>query len=98
MRRALRAVAVALVRLYQRTLSRVLPPTCRFHPSCSAYMIEAIQRHGLLTGGVLGLWRILRCNPFCRGGDDPVQRASQDGQPDTGRLEASSTANELKGT
>ena len=73
--RALVTVVVGIVRLYQRTLSRVLPPTCRFEPSCSSYMIEAIERHGVLRGMGLGLWRILRCNPFCRGGYDPVPPA-----------------------
>lgn len=73
--RALVTLVVGIVRLYQRTLSRVLPPTCRFVPSCSSYMIEAVRRHGPLRGVALGLWRILRCNPFCRGGYDPVPPA-----------------------
>jgi putative membrane protein insertion efficiency factor len=67
----LSAALVCLIRLYQR-LSRVLPGVCRFHPTCSEYMIQAVQTHGLLRGLRLGLWRILRCNPFCRAGDDPV--------------------------
>jgi uncharacterized protein len=62
---------VWLIRLYQR-VSRRLPPVCRFQPSCSSYMIEALQTHGLLRGLALGLYRILRCNPLCRGGFDPV--------------------------
>ena len=64
-------VAVWLIRLYQR-LSRFLPPVCRFQPSCSQYTIEAIERHGLGRGLLLGGWRILRCNPLCKGGVDPV--------------------------
>ena len=63
---------IAMVRLYQRTISRIMPPTCRFAPSCSTYMIQAGERHGACRGMLLGLWRILRCNPFCRGGFDPV--------------------------
>lgn len=67
----LSAALVRLIRLYQR-LSRVFPGVCRFRPTCSEYMIQALQTHGLWQGLRLGLWRILRCNPFCRAGDDPV--------------------------
>jgi len=98
MRRALRALVIGLVRLYQRTVSRVLPPTCRFHPSCSAYMIEAIERHGLLKGVGLGLWRILRCNPFTPGGLDPVPGSSRDERAGAELPGVSSTTNELKST
>lgn len=64
--------ACALIRGYQLTLSRWLPPLCRFEPSCSRYTLEAIRRHGLLRGGWLGLKRLLRCNPLFPGGYDPV--------------------------
>jgi len=67
-----KALAIGLVRCYQRVISPLLPPLCRFTPSCSQYMIEAIQKKGLVRGVVLGLWRILRCNPFVPGGYDPV--------------------------
>lgn len=63
---------VALIRLYKRFLSPLLPPSCRFTPSCSRYTVEAIQKHGALRGSLLGAWRILRCNPFGKGGYDPV--------------------------
>jgi putative membrane protein insertion efficiency factor len=64
---------LALIRLYQLTLSRVLPPnTCRFYPSCSRYGFEAIRRHGAIKGSLLAAWRVLRCNPFNPGGYDPV--------------------------
>lgn len=68
---------VALIRFYQRTISPKHPPSCRFVPTCSAYAIEAIERFGALRGGALALWRILRCNPFCKGGYDPVPEKKQ---------------------
>ncbi|MBS2029906.1 MAG: membrane protein insertion efficiency factor YidD [Deltaproteobacteria bacterium] len=61
-----------LIALYQRLLSPLLPPACRFHPSCSHYAREAISVHGAAKGSLLAAWRILRCQPFCRGGLDPV--------------------------
>jgi uncharacterized protein len=72
MGRAFRAALITAIRIYQRTLSRVLPPSCRFHPSCSAYMIQAVERYGVLRGMAMGVWRICRCNPFSKGGYDPV--------------------------
>jgi uncharacterized protein len=62
---------IALVRLYQLTLSPIIGRQCRFQPTCSHYMIEAVERYGALRGLCKGLWRILRCNPLCRGGYDP---------------------------
>jgi putative membrane protein insertion efficiency factor len=61
-----------LIRGYQKFLSPLFPPTCRFHPSCSQYGYEAIDKHGVLKGGVLAVWRVLRCNPWGKGGFDPV--------------------------
>lgn len=73
MRRAAVAALVACVRCYQHTLHGFLGyGCCRFTPTCSNYMVEALQTHGPLRGLGLGLWRILRCNPFCKGGHDPV--------------------------
>lgn len=66
------AGVLALIRLYQRYVSPWLPPMCRYEPTCSQYTAEAIRRYGLWRGGWLGLKRILRCNPFYPGGDDPV--------------------------
>ena len=63
---------IALVRFYQRCLSPKKAPCCRFTPTCSTYAIEALEKHGALFGLVLTVWRILRCNPFCKGGYDPV--------------------------
>ena len=64
--------ACLLIRVYQLTLSPLLGNCCRFEPTCSHYGAEAIRRHGLIRGGLLAAWRVLRCNPFCRGGYDPV--------------------------
>ena len=61
-----------LVRLYQKYISPIKPATCRFTPTCSAYAIEAFEKRGFFAGFILTVWRILRCNPFCKGGYDPV--------------------------
>ncbi len=68
----MKRIAMVLIRLYQNTLSRVLPPACRFYPSCSQYTYEAINRYGLVRGGWLGVKRLARCHPFNPGGYDPV--------------------------
>jgi putative membrane protein insertion efficiency factor len=65
-------LALGLIRLYQLTLSRMLPSACRFYPSCSQYGYEAIRRYGIFKGGRLTVWRIARCNPWSDGGHDPV--------------------------
>jgi len=62
---------IAGVRLYQFTLSPLIGRQCRFRPTCSHYMIEAVEKYGAFRGTFKGLWRILRCNPFSRGGYDP---------------------------
>jgi putative membrane protein insertion efficiency factor len=64
-------VIVLLVRLYQLTLSPIVGRHCRFQPTCSNYMIGAVEKYGALRGTLKGVWRIIRCNPFCRGGFDP---------------------------
>jgi putative membrane protein insertion efficiency factor len=62
-----------LIRLYQLTFSRTLPPnTCRFYPTCSHYGYRAVYKYGLVKGGLMAIWRVLRCNPFNPGGYDPV--------------------------
>ena len=66
-------LALRLIRLYQRFVSPALPPSCRFVPTCSEYGYEAIAKYGIIKGGRLAVWRVLRCNPFGRGGYDPVR-------------------------
>ena len=66
------ALLVAAIRIYQKTLSRAFPPSCRFYPSCSQYTLEAVVKYGALKGAWLGARRILRCHPFHPGGYDPV--------------------------
>ena len=68
----MRHFAAALIRLYQWTVSPLLGPTCRFHPSCSQYALEAVLRFGVLQGGVLAVKRLARCHPWHPGGFDPV--------------------------
>ena len=68
----MRRVAMLLIRAYQLTLSKVLPPSCRFYPSCSQYGYEAFEKYGIVKGGWLTTRRILRCNPWNPGGVDPV--------------------------
>jgi hypothetical protein len=67
-----RSILLGVIRLYQLTLSRVLPPSCRFVPSCSQYGYEAIARYGVLRGGWLAVKRVSRCHPLNPGGYDPV--------------------------
>jgi len=74
-------ILLKIIKLYQKTLSpdtgwfRVYYPHgyCKFHPHCSEYGYQAIEKHGAIKGGVMTFWRILRCNPFTRGGSDPVK-------------------------
>ncbi|WP_010168194.1 membrane protein insertion efficiency factor YidD [Candidatus Epulonipiscium viviparus] len=68
----MKKLALFLIRFYQKCISPHLGPRCRFYPTCSSYTYEAIQIHGFFKGGLLGTFRILRCNPFCKGGFDPV--------------------------
>lgn len=65
-------IALILIRIYQKTISRVLPPSCRFEPSCSVYGYEAVEKYGVLKGGWMAIRRIGRCHPMNPGGYDPV--------------------------
>ena len=69
----MKALVLAPVRFYRRFVSPALPPRCRYHPSCSAYAVQAVERYGILRGLVLATWRVLRCNPFSHGGYDPPE-------------------------
>jgi len=72
MKNPIKALFILLIRAYQRLISPLLPPSCRFTPSCSHYGIEALQKHGLIRGSYLTINRILRCHPWSKGGHDPV--------------------------
>jgi uncharacterized protein len=69
----MRELLIALLRIYKQWISPLLPVACRFEPTCSEYMMQAIERHGVLRGSGLGLLRLLKCNPFHAGGFDPVR-------------------------
>ncbi len=71
--RLARQVVRAPIELYARFVSPLLGPRCRYHPSCSAYAVQAVERYGILRGLVLATWRVLRCNPFSHGGYDPPE-------------------------
>lgn len=68
----MKKVLIQLVRGYKRFISPILPPSCRYYPTCSTYMIQAVEKHGAIKGFLMGISRILRCNPFIRGGVDYV--------------------------
>lgn len=63
---------IGLVKLYRRFISPIKPPCCRFSPTCSEYALEAFTKRGFFAGLILTVWRVLRCNPFSKGGYDPV--------------------------
>lgn len=88
----------APIRFYRRYLSGIKRvPTCRFLPTCSEYALEAIEKRGPLVGTLKALWRIVRCNPFCRGGYDPVDdgaRADHGHQPGCGHADHVTTGPE----
>lgn len=65
-------LAVFFIGLYRKFISPLKPPCCRFSPTCSAYAVEAFKKRGFFAGLILSVWRVLRCNPFCRPGYDPV--------------------------
>lgn len=68
----LRNLVILPVKFYQKAISPLFPPSCRYYPTCSTYMIQAVEKHGVVLGLLMGSARILRCNPFVRGSHDPV--------------------------
>ena len=66
-------IIVNVIGLYRRYISPMLPPSCRYWPTCSDYTLQAIQKHGVLKGITMGAWRVMRCNPLSKGGIDPVK-------------------------
>ena len=73
-------VALWLIRFYQRHISPYRTPCCKFVPTCSQYAVQALEEHGFWKGSWLSLWRILRCNPFSKGGYDPVPTKNTTGK------------------
>ena len=73
MKRWLRAIVLAPIRVYQRLVSPALPRRCKYEPTCSAYAAQAIRELGAVRGTILAAWRLVRCNPFSHGGYDPVE-------------------------
>jgi uncharacterized protein len=72
MNRRATSFVLCLLRGYKWALSPLLPPACRYVPTCSDYAIEAVDRYGVIRGSLMAIWRVLRCHPFVRGGYDPV--------------------------
>lgn len=68
----MKRLLIFIVRLYQKYVSPLFPPSCRYRPTCSTYMIQAIDKHGAMKGLTMGIGRVLRCHPFIKGGKDPV--------------------------
>lgn len=78
----MRAAALVLLRAYKRLISPLLPPACRFYPTCSEYAAQAIAKHGLARGGILAAKRLVKCNPLHPGGFDPVPSTSSGQAPE----------------
>ncbi len=68
---------IKFIKFYQKYISPLKPPVCRYYPTCSTYSLEAIEKHGAIKGFFFSVWRILRCNPFSKGGYDPVPEVKE---------------------
>ncbi|MEW6572308.1 MAG: membrane protein insertion efficiency factor YidD [Bacillota bacterium] len=73
----MKTLVLAVLRVYQAVISPLLPPRCRFYPTCSQYAFEAVQRYGVMRGGLMAVSRVMRCHPFSSGGYDPVPEHSR---------------------
>ena len=69
----MRKVLILIIKGYKKVISPLLPPSCRFYPSCSTYAIQSLEKYGIVKGSIKAIYRILRCNPFNKGGYDPVK-------------------------
>ncbi len=92
----MKQICILLIKLYRKYISPLKPPCCRFTPTCSQYAIEAFTEWGFFRGSWLTLMRILRCNPFCRGGNDPVPKNPKKHGKKNGGSSASKTEGENK--
>lgn len=70
----MKKIPIAIISLYRRLISPLMPRRCKYHPSCSEYSIEALREWGLVRGSAMSVWRLLRCNPLSPGGFDPVRK------------------------
>jgi putative membrane protein insertion efficiency factor len=86
MRNIAKSSVLYLLRGYKWAISPMLPMSCRYVPTCSEYTMEAVERFGVLRGGVRAAWRLLRCHPFVKGGYDPVVKTSATSLHPDGRL------------
>lgn len=74
----MKRLLLTLIRFYRKFISPLFPPRCRFYPTCSAYALEAIEKHGVFRGGLMAIRRILKCHPFTKGGYDPVEQQTEE--------------------
>ncbi|MCH5201572.1 MAG: membrane protein insertion efficiency factor YidD [Oscillospiraceae bacterium] len=68
----MKRILIAVIKFYKKSISPLSKSKCKYYPTCSSYGLEAIETHGVLKGGLLTIWRVIRCNPFSKGGYDPV--------------------------
>ena len=69
----MRKIIIFLIKIYKKIISPIIPAHCKYYPTCSEYMVQALEKYGVIKGGLLGIKRILKCNPFSKGGYDPLK-------------------------